>query len=227
MERLNQAIERLSKLDMSPGLQVGRNESIPDHAGRASWSRADGSDEFVVRLADSHLPGLRLNRRTCRWPRTTRSTKRRANSSSTTSARPHWIIEAIEQRQEHAAEGRPGHRPAPAGLLRARSALSAAAADVQGGRGGGRPLGHGLAGRLGQVHAVRLGHPAAAQVLQRRHRRRQRRGPQLGGDPRQAPADHRRGRQEPSPSTTTRFARSWPRPASPTWPGERSPNTAS
>ncbi len=29
IERLNQAIERLSKLDISPGLQVGRNDSIP------------------------------------------------------------------------------------------------------------------------------------------------------------------------------------------------------
>jgi RNA polymerase sigma-54 factor len=57
MERLNQAIQRLSKLDISPGLQVGRNESIPITPDVLVESR-DGSGDFSVRLADNSLPSL-------------------------------------------------------------------------------------------------------------------------------------------------------------------------
>ncbi len=98
IERLNQAIKRLRKLDISPGLQIGRNESIPITPDVIVESK-DGSDEFAVRLADDSLPSLRLS------PYYTRMAEDNHVSDSTRKflvnniRSAHWIIEAIEQRK--------------------------------------------------------------------------------------------------------------------------------
>jgi RNA polymerase sigma-54 factor len=98
MERLNQAIERLGKLDMSPGLQVGRNDSIPITPDIIVERSGDG-DELVVRLAESDLPTLRLSRRYVQMAQDNRvgDTTRKFLQDGIRSA--HWIIEAIEQRK--------------------------------------------------------------------------------------------------------------------------------
>ncbi len=98
LERLNRAIERLSKLDISPGLQVGRNESIPITPDVIVESPS-GQEEFSVRLADDSLPSLRLS------PYYTRMAEDHQVSDSTKKflanniRSAHWIIEAIEQRK--------------------------------------------------------------------------------------------------------------------------------
>ncbi len=98
VERINEAIGRLRKLDISPGLQVGRNESIPITPDVIVESR-DGSGELTVRLADSSLPSLRLNPFYTRMAEDhqTIDTTRKFLQNNIRSA--HWIIEAIEQRK--------------------------------------------------------------------------------------------------------------------------------
>ena len=98
IEQLNYAIERLSKLDSSPGLQIGRRESIPITPDVIVES-LNGSDELVVRLTDDSLPSLRLSPHYTRMvgnngiPDTTRKFLQNNIRSA------HWIIEAIEQRK--------------------------------------------------------------------------------------------------------------------------------
>ncbi len=98
IKRLNAAIDRLRKLDISPGLQVGRNESIPITPDVIVEPK-DNSEEFSVRLADTSLPGLRLS------PYYTRMAEDRHISDNTKKflinniRSAHWIIEAIEQRK--------------------------------------------------------------------------------------------------------------------------------
>ncbi len=98
IEQVKLAIERLSKLDTSPGLQVGRNESIPITPDVIVES-PNGSDEFTVRLAESELRGLRLNDYYTRMAKDTRvgDNTRKFLQNNIRSA--HWIIEAIEQRK--------------------------------------------------------------------------------------------------------------------------------
>ena len=98
LERLNRAIERLSKLDISPGLQVGRNDSIPITPDVIVES-PNGSEEFSVRLADDSLPSLRLSPYYTRMAEDNHvnDTTRKFLVNNIRSA--HWIIEAIEQRK--------------------------------------------------------------------------------------------------------------------------------
>jgi RNA polymerase sigma-54 factor len=98
LERLNQAIRRLSKLDISPGLQVGRNESIPITPDVLVESR-DGSGDFSVRLADHSLPSLRLNPFYTRMVDDTQTSENTRKFLQNNIRSAHWIIEAIEQRK--------------------------------------------------------------------------------------------------------------------------------
>jgi len=98
IERLNLAIERLRKLDISPGLQVGRNESIPITPDVIVEPK-DGEEGFLVRLADDSLPSLRLSPYYTRMAEDSHvsDSTRRFLMNNIRSA--HWIIEAIEQRK--------------------------------------------------------------------------------------------------------------------------------
>jgi len=98
IERLNQAIRRLSKLDISPGLQIGRNDSIPITPDVLVEAR-DGSGDFSVRLADTGLPSLRLNpfyTRMADYRQTSENTRKFLQNNIRSA---HWIMEAIEQRK--------------------------------------------------------------------------------------------------------------------------------
>jgi len=96
--RLNQAIRRLSKLDISPGLQIGRNDSIPITPDVLVESR-DGSDDFSVRLADNSLPSLRLNPFYTRMADDHQTSENTRKFLQNNIRSAHWIIEAIEQRK--------------------------------------------------------------------------------------------------------------------------------
>lgn len=98
IERLNRAIERLSKLDSSPGLQVGRNESIPITPDVIVES-PNGSDDFMVRLADDSLPSLRLSPYYLRMAEDNRVSDMTRKFLQNNIRSAHWIIEAIEQRK--------------------------------------------------------------------------------------------------------------------------------
>ena len=98
IERLNRAIQRLSKLDISPGLQVGRNDSIPITPDVIVESR-DGSGDFSVRLADNSLPSLRLNPFYTRMADDNHTSDNTRKFLQNNIRSAHWIIEAIEQRK--------------------------------------------------------------------------------------------------------------------------------
>jgi DNA-directed RNA polymerase specialized sigma54-like protein len=59
LEQVNRAIERMSKLDTSPGLLVGRHENPPVTADVIVESDEQGG--YAVRLADAHQLNLRVN----------------------------------------------------------------------------------------------------------------------------------------------------------------------
>lgn len=98
MERLNRAIERLSKLDSSPGLQIGRNDSIPITPDVIVES-PDGSNEWAVRLADDSLPSLRLSPYYMRMAGDGHVSDNAKKFLQNNIRSAHWIIEAIEQRK--------------------------------------------------------------------------------------------------------------------------------
>ena len=98
IERIRQAIERLSKLDLSPGLQVGRNENIPITPDVIIES-PDGPGDLVVRLADAHLPGLRLNGQYVQMAKDRQVAEKTRKFLQHNIRSAAWIIEAIEQRR--------------------------------------------------------------------------------------------------------------------------------
>ena len=59
VERINQAIERLSKLDTSPGLVAGRTDNHPISADIIVEPDEHGG--YTVKLADAFMPSLRVN----------------------------------------------------------------------------------------------------------------------------------------------------------------------
>jgi RNA polymerase sigma-54 factor len=98
IETINRAIARISKLDTSPGLQVGwdRNHPItPDVIVEST----DNSDEYSVRLADSNLPNLRINDYYAKLTKDTRIGEKARDFLQKNIRSAQWIIDAIEQRK--------------------------------------------------------------------------------------------------------------------------------
>jgi len=99
IEKVNQAIERLSKLDTSPGLQVGPDMNHPIKAD-VIVELAENSDDYIVRLADSNLPNLRVSEyysNIAKDPSVKGKTKQFLQRNILSAK---WIIEAIEQRKK-------------------------------------------------------------------------------------------------------------------------------
>ncbi len=98
LERINQAVERLSKFDTSPGLQIGRNSNhsvTPDVIVEFSEDAGD----YVVRLADDRLPRLRISDYYSNMAKTSGlgDNDRKFLQDNIRSAQ--WIIDAIQQRR--------------------------------------------------------------------------------------------------------------------------------
>lgn len=98
IERINLAVEHLSKLDTSPGLQVGRDENIPITPDVIVES-PNGSDDFSVRLAESDLPSLRLSGYYTRMAKDKHVSDSARKFLRNNIRSANWIIEAIEQRK--------------------------------------------------------------------------------------------------------------------------------
>jgi len=97
VERINRAIERMSKLDTSPGLQIGRSDNRPITAD-VIVERSDETGEYTVRLADSNIPSLRVSEYYLKMAkdRSVGEKTRKFLRNNIRSAK--WVIEAIEQR---------------------------------------------------------------------------------------------------------------------------------
>jgi len=98
IEQINHAIERLSKLDTSPGLQIGRSDNIPITPDVIVES-PNGLDEFVVRLADTNLPSLRLNHNYMRMARDKQVAQDTRKFLQNNIRSANWIMDAIAQRR--------------------------------------------------------------------------------------------------------------------------------
>ena len=98
VEAINRAIEHMSKLDFSPGLQIGqdRNHPInPDIIVEAS----EVPGQYSVRLADTHLPNLKISNYYSKMAKdgTVNEQTRKFLQDNMRSAQ--WIMDAIEQRK--------------------------------------------------------------------------------------------------------------------------------
>jgi len=98
IESINHAVERMSKLDTSPGLQIGHDRN---HAVTADVIVEESEDtgEYTVRLADSSLPALRVSdyySKIVRDPSVNENTKKFLQNNIRSAQ---WIIDAIEQRK--------------------------------------------------------------------------------------------------------------------------------
>jgi len=98
IEAVNQAVVRMSKLDTSPGLQIGRHRNHPITAD-VIVDESEDSGGYVVRLANSHLPNLRVSDYYSKMAKDTEvgENTRKFLQNNIRSAR--WIMDAIEQRK--------------------------------------------------------------------------------------------------------------------------------
>jgi RNA polymerase sigma-54 factor len=98
IDRINQAIKRLSKLDTSPGLQIGSPRNLPITPD-VIVEPADDSGEYLVRLANSDLPSLRLNSYYTKMAKDTKTSEKTQKFLLDSIRSAQWIIDAIEQRK--------------------------------------------------------------------------------------------------------------------------------
>lgn len=98
IEAVNRAIERMSKLDTSPGLQIGPDQNHPITPDVIVEPDED-SGQYSVRLADTDLPHLRVNDYYASMVKDTRVGEKTRKFLQGNLRSAQWIIEAIEQRK--------------------------------------------------------------------------------------------------------------------------------
>jgi RNA polymerase sigma-54 factor len=98
LKQINRAIERMSKLDTSPGLRVGYHENHPITADVVV--EPDERDGYTVRLVDAKLPNLRVNEfyRKMTHDRRIDEQTRQFLQKNIRSAQ--WFMDAIQQRKQ-------------------------------------------------------------------------------------------------------------------------------
>lgn len=96
-ERINKAIARLSKLDTSPGFQVGRNENHPIMADLIIEPDEHGG--YTVELTDTRLPALRVNDYYAKMARDKSLDEKTREFLQKNVRSATWLMEAIEQRK--------------------------------------------------------------------------------------------------------------------------------
>jgi RNA polymerase sigma-54 factor len=98
MEEINHAVERMSRLDTSPGLQVGQNRN---HAVTADVivEASDDAIGFSVCLADSELPRLRISNYYLKMAKDNKVAEKTRTFLKNNIRSAQWIMDAIEQRE--------------------------------------------------------------------------------------------------------------------------------
>lgn len=97
LESVNQALERISKLDTSPGLQISQSPTLsitPD-----VLVELDDEGDYIVRLVDHSLPALRLSDYYTDMARDKHTAEKTRKFLRTNIRSAQWIIDAIEQRK--------------------------------------------------------------------------------------------------------------------------------
>ena len=98
IETVNRAVERMSKLDTSPGLQIGRDQNHPITPDVIVES-SETSDQYSVRLPDSNLPYLKVNDYYARMAKDTQVSEKTRKFLQGNLRSAQWIMDAIEQRK--------------------------------------------------------------------------------------------------------------------------------
>jgi len=97
VEQINAAIARMSKLDTSPGLLVGRNNN---HAITADIIvEPDETGRYTVRLVDTNMPRLRVNSFYARMARDRKLDQQTREFLLQNIRSAQWFMGAIEQRK--------------------------------------------------------------------------------------------------------------------------------
>ena len=97
IESVNQAVVRMSKLDTSPGLQIGRDRNHPITAD-VIVEYSEDLDDYSIRLADSTLPSLRINSYYAKISKDTAASEKTKKFLQNNIRSAQWVIDAIEQR---------------------------------------------------------------------------------------------------------------------------------
>jgi RNA polymerase sigma-54 factor len=98
VEEINRAIQRISKLDTSPGLQVGIDRNNPITAD-VIVQYLDDSNDYSVQLADSSLPTLRVNSYYAKMAKDAKVNEKTKQFLQNNIRSAQWVIDAIEQRK--------------------------------------------------------------------------------------------------------------------------------
>ncbi len=98
VERINEAITRLSKLDTSPGLQMGRDNNHPITADVIVESDEKGTG-YVISLKDTHIPNLRVNSFYSSMSKNRKIDDKTRQFLQQNIRSAQWLMEAIEQRR--------------------------------------------------------------------------------------------------------------------------------
>jgi RNA polymerase sigma-54 factor len=98
IEDVNRAIERLSRFDTSPGLQIGRNHNHPITA-EVIVEYSDEVGDYTVRLAEDGLPRLRINDYYVKMTSGDKLGDKAKQFLQNNIRSAQWIIDAIQQRK--------------------------------------------------------------------------------------------------------------------------------
>ncbi|AQT67421.1 RNA polymerase sigma-54 factor 1 [Anaerohalosphaera lusitana] len=98
VELINHAIKRLSKLDTSPGLRVGRDENHPITADVIVEPSPDGG--YSVSLAEANMPNLRVNRFYSQMARNRKVDDKTRQFLQKNIHSAQWLMDAIVQRKQ-------------------------------------------------------------------------------------------------------------------------------
>lgn len=97
VEQINAAIARMSKLDTSPGLGVGRNDNHAITADVIVEPSEDGG--YVVRLTDTNMPNLRVNSFYARMAKDRKLDQKTREFLIQNIRSAQWFMDAIVQRK--------------------------------------------------------------------------------------------------------------------------------
>jgi len=98
VEQINTAIRRLSKLDTSPGLQVGRDENHPITADVIAHPNGNGN--YLVHLVDTHIPNLRVNNFYSQMSKSREINAKTREFLQQNIRSAQWLMDAIQQRKQ-------------------------------------------------------------------------------------------------------------------------------
>jgi RNA polymerase sigma-54 factor len=97
VEQVNRAIERIGKLDMSPGLQVGRSDNHPITADILVEPAEGGG--FTVSMTDAYLPNLRVSGFYQKMAKNRRIDEKTREFLQKNIRSAQWFMDAIAQRR--------------------------------------------------------------------------------------------------------------------------------